>query len=539
MRPSTWADRLLALLVRFVGLVILLATLVAATASFLYNQSEEGDQAARVATQVNMRLRDHVAVLEGVRALYQSDPSSSGPGIRAYLSSLQPQIRTPGMEGVGIAAAFPAAVPELPEAQLRQNYGQDIKVWPATDQKIGFAVTLVEPYTPRRHAALGFDMYSDPTRRAAMRRAWQTGQPAASGVVSLAQEKAAAQKQRGFLIYIPVYARQPASPLTNIATRPGARPVEAFIYAPFRSQDMMKAVLGEQIKGIDGIEVYAGDGPKAQLLYRQGKVGWDAHEQKLRVADREWTMRISYGRFFERLGRPFAIFLFGLALAILATQLHRVQQRRVGVAQALAAEQARHAEDRELMIGEMAHRMKNAFARIGALARITLRESENLQDFEKRFDGRMRALSDAKQMLVTGAVDTVELGKIVHRELEIAGWSGERLAALDGPVVRLEDESAQAITLAIHELVTNSIKYGALSGRGGDLAVGWRIDAGDVEFHWTETGLAATPDVGTESFGTQFIRSLIERQLKGSWERSAVDNGLAIVIRWPDDGSTT
>ena len=536
MRPSTWADRLMGLLVRFVGLVILLAAIVASAASFLYNQSEEADQAARVAMQVNMRLRDHVAVLEGVRALYQSDPSSSGPGIRAYLSSLQPQVRTPGMEGIGIAAAMPAGVPDLPEAQLRQNYGQDIRVWPATDQTVGFAVVLVEPYTPRRQVALGFDMYSDPTRRAAMRRAWQTGQPAASGVVSLAQEKASPHKQKGFLIYLPVYTRQPVSPLTNIATRPGTRPVEAFIYAPFRSQDMMKAVLGEQIKGIAGIEVYAGDGPSAQLLYRHGKVGWDAHEEKLRVADREWTMRISYGRLLERLGRPLAIFVFGLLLAILATQLHRVQQRRVGAAQALAEEQARHAEDKELMIGEMAHRMKNAFARIGALARITLRESSDLKDFEEKFDGRLRALSDAKQMLVTGAVGFVELGAIIRRELELAGWSAERQAGITGPEVRLDDEAAQTISLSLHEVVTNSIKYGALSGNG-DLTVDWRRIERDIELRWIESGLATTPEIGTESFGTQFIRSLIERQLKGSWQRTAVDNSLTIVIRWPDNGT--
>ncbi|MBN8846109.1 MAG: CHASE domain-containing protein [Sphingomonadales bacterium] len=537
MRPSTWADRLMGLLVRFVGLVILLATLVAAAASFLYNQSQEGDQAARVAMQVNMRLRDHVAVLEGVRALYQSDPSSSGPGIRAYLSSLQPQVRTPGMEGIGIAAAFPAGAPELAEAQLRQNYGQDIKVWPTTtDQKIGFAVVLVEPYTPRRHVALGFDMYSEPQRRAAMRRAWQTGMPAASGVVQLAQERAAKHKQNGFLIYIPVYTRQPTSPLANIATRPGTRPVEAFIYAPFRSQDMMKAVLGEQIEGIRGIEVFAGDGPSAPLLYRHGQVGWDAHVQKLRVADRVWTMRISYGRFMDRLGRPLGIFLFGVALALLATQLHRVQQRRVGEAQALAEEKARHAEDRELMIGEMAHRMKNAFARIGALARITLRESSSLQEFEAKFDGRMRALSDAKQMLVTGAVDSVELGQIVRRELEIAGWPEEKRAALDGPSVRLCDEAAQAVSLAVHEFVTNSIKYGVLSG-AGDLAIDWHREQGEIELRWIESGLAETPHIDSESFGTQFIRSLIERQLKGSWQRTAVDNGLMIVIRWPDNGA--
>jgi CHASE1-domain containing sensor protein len=524
----------LALLVRFVGLVILLATLAAATASFLYNQSEEADRAARVAAQVNMRLHDHVAVLKGVRALYQSDAAASGPGIRAYLAALQPQVQAPGMEGVGIAAAMRAGTPAAVEAQLRENYGRDIQVWPATDQPIGFPVVLVEPYTPRRNAALGFDMYSEPTRRAAMRRAWQTGQPAASGIVHLAQEKGVKIKQPGFLIYVPVYARTPAG--TNpetVATATGVRPIEAFVYAPFRTRDMMKVVLGTQLDAIDGIEIYAGQGPSAPLVFSKGTMGWDAQEQILRVADRQWTMRISYGRLLERLGRPLAIIIFGIAVALLATQLHLVQRRRIDAAQALAEEKARHAEDRELMIGEMAHRMKNAFARIGALARITLRESASLDEFETKFDGRMRALSDAKQMLVTGAVDNVELGKIVRRELELAGWPSDRLAAVTGPDVRLDDEGAQALSLAIHEFVTNSIKYGALAGHG-DLAVGWRRDGGDVELRWTESGLPETPQIDSESFGTQFIRTLIERQLKGSWQRSAADHRLSITIRWPD-----
>lgn len=537
MRPSSWADRLLALLVRFVGLVILIATLAAATASFLYNQSEEADQAEQVAAQVNMRLRDHIAVLEGVRALYQSDSAASGPGIRAYLGALQPQVRAPGMEGVGIAAAMRAATPAALEAKLRENYGEDIRIWPATDQPIGFGVVLVEPYTPRRRVALGFDMYSEPVRRAAMRRAWQTGQPAASGIVQLAQEKAAKVKQPGFLIYLPVYARtRDGITHDTLATAPGVRPVEAFVYAPFRTHDMMKAVLGPQLEGVDGIEVYAGEGPSAPLVFSSGKMGWDAQEQKLRVADRMWTMRISYGRTLQRLGRPLGIFLFGLALALLATQLHRVQRRRLNAFQALAAQRARHAEDRELMIGEMAHRMKNAFARIGALARITLRESSSLEEFEAKFDGRMRALSDAKQMLVTGAVDSVDLGRIIHRELELAGRSPEQLAATTGPDVRLDDEGAQALSLAVHEFVTNSIKYGALAGQG-NLAVSWRRVGDDIELNWVESDLAETPHIDSESFGTQFIRTLIERQLKGSWQRTAVDNSLAIVIRWPDNGT--
>lgn len=533
MRPSLWADRLMAFLVRFVGLVILLATLVAASASFLYNQADEAEQAARVATQVNMRLRDHIAVLEGVRALYQSDSAANGRGIRAYLAALQPQVRTPGMEGIGIAAAMRQGTPAAIEARLRENYDEPIKVWPATDQPVGFPVVLVEPYTPRRHVALGFDMYSEPVRREAMRRAWQTGRPAASGVVQLTQERAATVKQPGFLIYLPIYARG-GSDGNETASVEGARPIEAFVYAPFRVHDLVRAVFGSQLDTIKGIEIYAGDGPSAPLVFQRGKMGWDAHEEKLRVADREWTMRISYGRLLERLGRPFGIFVFGLLLAILATQLHRVQQRRVGVAQALAEEQARHAADRELMIGEMAHRMKNAFARIGALARITLRESTSLDDFEAKFDGRMRALSDAKQMLVTGAVDRVELGRIIDRELEIAGWSVQQRAALTGPEVHLDEESAQSISLALHEFVTNSIKYGALSGEG-DLAIDWHRDQGDIELRWVESGLAAPPAIESESFGTQFIRSLIERQLKGSWRRTAGDDSLTIVICWPDN----
>ena len=534
---AVWADRLMGLLVRFVGLVILIATLIAAVASFVYNQSQEADQAGRVASQINIRLRDHIAVLEGVRALYQSDTAASGPGIRAYLAALQPQVQAPGMEGVGIAAAFRRDDPASVQAMLRSNYGRDIAVWPkASSQQVGFAVALIEPYTPRRNAALGFDMYSERTRREAMRRAWQTGRPAASGIVHLAQERAAKVKQPGFLIYLPVYARAPAGSPDTVVTADGVRPVEAFVYAPFRTNDMIKAVLGPQLDGIAGIEVFAGEGPSAPLVFSKGKMGWDAHEEKLRVADRIWTMRISYGRNLERLGRPFAILLFGIALALLATQLHRVQRRRISAFQALAAQRARHAEDRELMIGEMAHRMKNAFARIGALARITLRESESLEDFETKFDGRMRALSDAKQMLVTGAVDSVQLDRIVHRELELAGRSPTELAAVTGPDVRLHDEAAQALSLAVHEFVTNSIKYGALAG-SGNLAVSWRRVDGQIELNWIESELPETPHIDTESFGTQFIRTLIERQLKGSWQRSAVDNRLTIVIRWPDNGT--
>src|SRR3546814_7277615 len=159
---------------------------------------------------------------------------------------------------------------------------------------------------------------------------------------------------------------------------------------------------------MEGLDIYAGEGPSAPLVFSHRTMCLETHDEKLRIGDGQWTMRVSYGRLLERSGRPFGIFLFGFAIMLLAMQLHRLQQRRVGAFQALADEKALRAAEPELMIGEMAHRMKNAFARIGALARITLRESKSLEDFAARFDGRMRSLSAAKQMLVSGAVGSVE-----------------------------------------------------------------------------------------------------------------------------------
>src|SRR3546814_12707483 len=97
----------------------------------------------------------------------------------------------------------------------------------------------------------------------------------------------------------------------------------------------MTAVLGSQLETIEGLEIYAGEGPAAPLVFSHGTMGWDTHDEKLRIGDRQWTMRVSYGRLLERIGRPFAIFLFGFAIMLLAMQLHRLPQRRVGAFPAL------------------------------------------------------------------------------------------------------------------------------------------------------------------------------------------------------------
>src|SRR3546814_9712034 len=69
----------------------------------------------------------------------------------------------------------------------------------------------------------------------------------------------------------------------------------------FRIDNLMTAVLGSQLDQVAGIEMLAGEGPAATRVFRRGRIGWDAHEQRIQVADRQWVMRISYGRF--KIGR--------------------------------------------------------------------------------------------------------------------------------------------------------------------------------------------------------------------------------------------
>src|SRR3546814_13153533 len=101
----------------------MLAALVAAVASFFYNKAQEVDQAARVAMQVDTRLRDQLGVLEGVRALYQSDNAASGFAVRSYLAAPQPPARAPRMHGIGIAIAMRPA-PPIGSAPVQERGGQ-------------------------------------------------------------------------------------------------------------------------------------------------------------------------------------------------------------------------------------------------------------------------------------------------------------------------------------------------------------------------------------------------------------------------------
>lgn len=526
------------MLSRLIWLFILIGAVAAAATSYYNNHKDETEQADRLSRQVTGRLNDQLTVLEGVRALFLTSEAGDDVKIREYLRRLENHRQTAGIQGIGINLATTPATAAATEARIARTYGQPIKIWPQSEGNLSYPIVLIEPFDALNRAVLGFDMYSEPIRRRAMQRAWTSGKASASGILQLVQDDVAGISQPGLLIFLPITDGEQSRPAPQgtsaRSTTPVANiPVPAFVFAPVRISELINSVLGPQLPGIKGVEVFAGTQDGAPLLYQRGDIQWGAQKTRIRIADTEWTMVISYDRTFSRVARPIIVALVGILLAALILRINRIQRRRLGAFRVLAEEKARHAEDRELIIGEMAHRLKNAFARVGALARITIRESASLAEFETRFDGRLRALADTKQLMVSGAHTALDLCRLIRRELELAGCPADMRASVNGPAVHLDDEGAQAISLVIHELVTNSIKYGALSGVG-QLSVGWVCKDHIVELSWAETHLRATPIFDQESFGTHFIRSLIQRQLKGDWQRIAGDHQLTVLIRWQE-----
>lgn len=181
----------------------------------------------------------------------------------------------------------------------------------------------------------------------------------------------------------------------------------------------------------------------------------------------------------------------------------------------------RHAASQrlEVLVGELQHRTRNLMAVVRAIAARTARESGTLQEFRERFDGRLASLA-LVQNLLSRLSDgrKVEFDELLRAELAAHAAPAERVA-LHGPAgVQLRSSSVQTFAMALHELATNSLKYGALAGPAGQLDVGWHVEPafeGEppmLHVRWIERGAACAPAVPAGA-GGGFGRELIERAL--------------------------
>lgn len=188
-------------------------------------------------------------------------------------------------------------------------------------------------------------------------------------------------------------------------------------------------------------------------------------------------------------------------------------------------------ETRELLLKEMEHRIKNMLATVGAITGQTLRGDITLPEARKLLDGRFAALGLAHQLLIRRQWRDARLRDVAETALDPYLASGQ--IAIGGPDCALSPRRALAMTLALHELATNAIKYGALSGPSGSVSVSWETEKGRLLFCWRETGGPVVTAPVRRGFGTQIIERVLAADFGGQVTMDWQPQGLSCTLSCP------
>ena len=192
----------------------------------------------------------------------------------------------------------------------------------------------------------------------------------------------------------------------------------------------------------------------------------------------------------------------------------------------------KESEERQALLArEVDHRAKNALAIVQSIVRLT--RSDSIATYMAAVEGRITALSRAHTVLSHSRWQGADLTGLVEEELAPYRSDHRERITMTGPTVSLQPSSAQTLTLALHELATNAVKYGALSSASGHLKVAWELKPSTLVLRWEESGGPRARKPAKLGFGTRIIVASVEGQLGGQSKFQWGDGGLHCVITLP------
>jgi PAS domain S-box-containing protein len=218
-------------------------------------------------------------------------------------------------------------------------------------------------------------------------------------------------------------------------------------------------------------------------------------EYRLRRRDGEYCWMLDHGAPYYRDGH-FAGY-FGSCVDVTA---HRDAQRA-----------------QRILINELNHRVKNTLAVVQAMAIQSFRDERPMAQSLALFESRLRALAGAHDLLVARAWEEVSLRGVVEATVAPHDPDGVQVR-LDGPPLMLRPEAAISVAMALHELLTNAIKYGALSVREGTASLAWSYvrERHAVRLEWKESGGPPVEPPLHRGFGIRFIERVLAAQAGGT-----------------------
>jgi len=201
-----------------------------------------------------------------------------------------------------------------------------------------------------------------------------------------------------------------------------------------------------------------------------------------------------------------------------------------------ATERRKKDDKKDILIGELHHRIKNLMAVTRSLARQTNVKDRTAEEYRDAFLGRFDALAGILE--VTAKDHMAELPTLARKVLEPYTGRSKAIVLEDGPTVSLSTSQAMALGMILHELATNALKYGALSVPDGLITIIWSIevdeeDVAQVHFRWQESNGPRVSPPTADGFGTKLIKFTAGQDLGGRVELNYASDGLIVTIIFP------
>ena len=531
-------------------LVFVLSAAIGLTLTYIILESERTAErqafeslADDAVNRIRERTEHNLSLIAATHSFFEADNGNvSRPEFQSFALGLFLKGHLSGMQGIGFARLIKSGEEDAASDILRQNYELERQIWPETTQDFRTPILMLEPLDLRNKAALGFDMYSETTRRQAMLAAAKTATVSASAPVMLVQE-ITEEKQAGFLAFMPLMAEGSSAGEVLI----GEDRIQGFVYAPFRAGDLHKAALPSPAAVPVFVQTADITDGTSQVLF--ASEGFPEHEEKaanrvsrqIEVGGRVWEISVIesaalndsfiYWRTFM-LGSVSLLFSAALAVSVRSRLKSREANRL------LKEMSEKTIQEKDLMLQEMKHRIKNSIARILAIARQTAGASESLEEFNASFGSRLQAMANAQDLLTRSRWEKADLRALLLQELEQVFGDGAEGIDLAGPSVQLTETGTHALGLVFHELATNAMKYSDVFAEGSRFEVAWKIAPGSkgsrrLELDWIEETPKEVSVPESLGFGSRLMEALVAGEMGGKIDRRFTSRGVVVRISVP------
>ncbi|AMK75338.1 MULTISPECIES: CHASE domain-containing protein [Methylomonas] len=300
---------------------------------------------------IEQRLQTYEQMLYGARGLFAASGLVERNEYREYVSALNLDQRFPGIQGVGFSLWIPKTEKDRHVAQMRKQGFADYDIHPVGERDFYSSIIYLEPFSGRNLRAFSYDMFSEPTRNLALSYARDNNSLGVTGKVKLLQETDK-DVQAGFLMYLPVYKKD--VPHDTLEQR--SANLLGWVYAPFRSKDLMAGIGGEQESDL-GLEIFNGDeiNEENRMYGSPPPVSPPpilTSKQHIVLACHPWTLLIhAEPNFQARVDQDKPLLIAGscvslsLLLSLLTWQLVNSRSRAMALAQTMTSE-LRESENR-------------------------------------------------------------------------------------------------------------------------------------------------------------------------------------------------